>query len=38
MLELVLVVQHRVVRLSIHPHPVDDFRASAGESRRKASA
>ena len=25
MLELVLVVQHWIVELSVHPHPVDDF-------------
>ena len=35
--ELILVVQHCVVRFSIHPHPVDDL-SHRWPSRRKVSA
>jgi hypothetical protein len=31
MLELVLVVQHWVIRFSIHPHAVDDFEPAVGQ-------
>jgi len=30
--ELVLVVQHWIVQLSVHPHPVDDFEPTLAQA------